>query len=212
MEQVKRGCFDEIELDIDELVKTNIGDYFALQDIRNRKLFLNDEINPDTVADIARWIMQYNKDDKGLPADERTPILLYIVSSGGYVSSGFELIDLIHTSITPVYTINLAYWYSMGFLVGISGHKRFANKNAWFLMHDGSTCVYNSGSKVQDQMEFNKKVEDRIREHVISHSNITEEEYADKLRVEWYMLSAEAKEKGFIDYIIGEDCTLDEVI
>ena len=156
--------------------------------------------------------MQFNREDKDLSVEERTPIMLYVVSNGGEVNSGFELIDVIQCSKTPVYTINLGYQFSMGFLIGLAGHKRYAMKNAKFLMHDGSNFVYNSGAKAQDQMEFYKRGEERIKQYVISRSNLTEEEYNEKLRVEWYLFADEAKEKGFIDAIIGIDCDMDEII
>ena len=148
----------------------------------------------------------------GKAPDTRVPILLYVVSNGGEVDSGFELIDVIQSSKTPVYTINLGYQYSMGFLIGLAGHKRFATKNAKYLMHDGSNFVYNSGAKAQDQMEFNRKVEERVKQYILSRSNVTSSEYDSKLRVEWYLFADEAKEKGFVDYIIGEDCDIDSVI
>ena len=175
-------------------------------------LFLNADIDQFSVADIVKHIMQFNQEDKGLDTDERMPILLYVISNGGEVDSGFELIDVIMSSKTPVYTINLGYQYSMGFLIGLAGHKRYATNNAKFLMHDGSNFVYNSGAKAQDQMEFNRKVENRIKKYVLSRSKVTEEEYDSKLRVEWYLFADEAKEKGFVDYIIGEDCDINEII
>ena len=61
-------------------------------------------------------------------------------------------------------------------------------------------------------MEFRKREEDRIKDYVTSRSNLTGEEYDKKLRVEWYLFADEAKEKGFTDYIIGEDCDMDEII
>jgi len=165
-----------------------------------------------SVADIVKHIMQYNKEDKGIDPKDRQPILLYVTSNGGEVDSGFELIDIIQNSKTPVHTINLGYQYSMGFLIGLAGHKRFATQNAKFLMHDGSNFVYNSGAKAQDQMEFQKKVEERVKQYILSRSKLTSEEYDSKLRVEWYLFASEAKDKGFVDYIIGEDCDIDEVI
>lgn len=131
---------------------------------------------------------------------------------GGDVDAGFELIDTILASKTPVYTINLGYQYSMGFLIGLAGHKRYATQNAKFLMHDGSNLIWNSGTKAQDQMEFQKRVEQRIKQYVITHSNVTSEEYDSKLRVEWYLFADEAKEKGFCDHILGVDCELDEIV
>ena len=122
------------------------------------------------------------------------------------------MIDIIQSSKTPVYTVNLGYQYSMGFLIGLAGHKRFSTKNAKFLMHDGSNFVYGSGTKVQDQMEFQRRVEARIKDYILSRSKLTSEEYDNKLRVEWYLFADEAKEKGFTDYIIGVDCEMDEMI
>ena len=213
MDAKAKGYYD-IEIDIGQaLVEGGLVDeIFYLQDLKQRKLFLNSEIDQMSIADIAKHILQFNKEDMGKAPDTRVPILLYVVSNGGEVDSGFELIDVIQSSKTPVYTINLGYQYSMGFLIGLAGHKRFATKNAKYLMHDGSNFVYNSGAKAQDQMEFNRKVEERVKQYILSRSNVTSSEYDSKLRVEWYLFADEAKEKGFVDYIIGEDCDIDSVI
>lgn len=203
-----------IDVSIEEsLVKGGlIDDLFYLKDLKQRKLFLNMDIDQFSVEDIVKHIMQINKEDKGIEPSKRTPILLYVTSNGGEVDSGFELIDVIMSSQTPVYTINLGYQYSMGFLIGLAGHKRYATRNAKFLMHDGSNFVWDSGMKAQDRMDFQKKIEGRIRQYVLSRSNVTEEEYDSKLRVEWYMFADEAKEKGFVDYILGEDCDINEIV
>lgn len=213
MSKNKNGYYD-IDFDIEEILVENglIDDLFYLKDLEQRKLFLNSNIDQFSVANIVKHIMQFNSDDKGIEVAKRKPIILYITSNGGDVDAGFELIDVIQSSNTPVYTINLGYQYSMGFLIGLAGHKRFATKNAKFLMHDGSNFVYGTGTKVQDQMEFQKRVEARIKEYIISRSNITSEEYDNKLRVEWYLFADEAKERGFTDYIIGVDCDMDEMV
>lgn len=210
----KHKRYYDIEIEIGRALMEGgmIDDLFYLQDLKQRKLFINSEIDQMAIAEIVKHIMQFNKEDRGKSPDERQPILLYVVSNGGEVDSGFELIDVIQNSITPVYTINLGYQYSMGFLIGLAGHKRFATKNAKYLMHDGSQFVYNSGTKAQDQMEFNCRVEERIKRYILSRSKLTAEEYNSKLRVEWYLFADEAKEKGFVDYIIGEDCDIDSVI
>lgn len=189
-----------------------VEEMFYLQDLKQRKLFLNDGISQETVAEVVKHILQFNCEDKGVSVADRKPILLYVVSNGGEVDAGYELIDVIQNSKTPVYTINLGYQYSMGFLIGLAGHKRYATKNAKFLHHDGSNYVYDSGAKVQDRIRFDARVEERTKEYVLSRSNLTPEEYDAKFRVEWYMFADEAKERGFCDYIIGEDCDLDEVI
>lgn len=212
--QLKNGYYDiDFEFDEESAIKSGlIEEVFYVKDLQQRKLFLNMNIDQFTIGDIVRHIMQYNTEDKGIAPDERKPILLYLTSNGGSVDAGFELIDVIKSSKTPVYTINLGYQYSMGFLIGLAGHKRFATPNAKFLMHDGSSFVWDSGAKVQDRMEFQKKVEERIKNYVLQNSQISSEEYDSKFRVEWYMFADEAKEKGFVDYIIGSDCDINEII
>lgn len=210
----KREGYYDVGLDIREILVDGgmIDELFYLQDLQQRKLFLNSEINPYSVADIIKHIMQYNTDDKDIDVNNRKPILLYITSVGGDVDSGFALIDVIKTSKTPVYTINIGFQYSMGFLIGLAGHKRFAFRNSKFLMHDGSQLVYNSGAKARDQMEFQRRAEDRIKQYVIESSKLTESEYDEKFRVEWYMFADEALAYGFTDAIIGENEELDTIV
>ena len=185
-----KGFYDFDFNSDDGVIAKNWGvdEVFYLRNLRSRKLYLSDDIDECIIDSVVRHILQYNADDKDIPVEERKPILLYVSSNGGSIDPGFELVDVIIESKTPVYTINLGYQYSMGFLIGLAG------------------------AKAQDQMEFNKRIEQRIKEYVLSRSKITSEEYDSKLRVEWYLFADEAKEKGFCDYIIGEDCSLDDIV
>lgn len=213
MRTEREGYYD-FDIDFEDLINQQgpVSEIFYLKDLKQRKLFLNDDIDSSTVEDAVRHILQINRDDKGIPYDQRRPILLYINSSGGEMDAGFQLIDIIMQSKTPVYTINTGYQYSMGFLIGLAGHKRFATPNAKFLMHDGTSYMINSGSKVRDQMEFQNRVEDRVKQYVIDHSKVTPEEYDAKMRIEWYMFADEAKQRGFVDYIVGIDCDVDDIV
>lgn len=211
----QKESYYDIEVEFDELKAVEgvgIMEVLYVKDLKQRKLYLNENITQATVEDVVRHILQFNKEDQGIPPEERKPILLYLSSNGGDVDSGFSVVDTILASKTPVYTINLGYQYSMGFLIGLAGHKRFAHKSAKFLMHDGTNFVWDSGAKAQDRMEFNKKLEERIKQYVLSRSTVTEEEYDSKYRVEWYMFADEAKGNGFVDYIIGEDCDIDAIV
>lgn len=212
--ETKRNSYYDFDVEIEEVLIKNgmIADMFYLKDLKQRKLFLNDEINPLTVEDAVKHIMQINREDAGKPYEERTPILVYVNSNGGSVDAGFQLIDVILSSKTPVYTINTGYQYSMGFLIGLSGHKRFATLNAKYLMHDGTNFILNSGSKARDQMAFQDRVEARIKQYVLSRSKVTSEEYDAKMRIEWYMFADEAKKEGFVDYIVGIDCDIDSIV
>lgn len=191
--------------------ESSLSDQMYLQDLKNRKLFITGEIQ-ESAHEIVHHILQYNSEDRNVPVEERKPILLYICSVGGSVQDGLTVVDAIRYSKTPVYTINYGYWYSMGLIVGLVGHKRFGTMSSTYLCHDGFNMVCNSGAKANDVMEFNRNVDDHVKNIVISNTKITERDYDDNLRKEWYLFAEEAKEKGIIDYIIGVDCDIDEVV
>lgn len=214
MDKRNSDTYYDIEIEFEEaLLKSGfVEDVFYLRDLKQRKLFISTNICQETVDDAIRHIMQINREDMGVAREDRKPIILYVTSNGGDVDAGFALIDVILSSETPVYVINQGYQYSMGFLIGLAGHKRFAMPHVKFLMHDGSQFIYNSGAKAQDQMEFNKRMEERIKQYVLSRTEITSEMYDSQMRKEWYMFADEAKKLGVTDYIIGEDCTINDII
>ena len=195
-----------------EVINYDLSDKFQLEDLKQRKLYINYYIDESLLEEITYHILRFNAEDKGKNIEERKPILLYCSSNGGSVIDGFSLIDIILESKTPVYTINIGYQYSMGLLIGLSGHKRIATKNATYLLHDGQNFMYNSSAKLKDAMKFEEQREQKIKNYVLSRSKLTSEEYDKNYRVELYMYSKEAKEIGFVDFIVGEDCTIDEII
>ena len=198
---------------IKEVMNYDLGDKFQLEDLEQRKLYINYYIDESLLEEITYHILRFNTEDKGKSVEERKPILLYCVSNGGSLADGFGLIDIILNSKTPVYTINLAYNYSMCMLIFLSGHKRYATQNATFLLHDGQNFMYNSMAKIRDAAKFQEQQEERIKEYILSRSSLTSKEYDEKYRMEWYMYSSEAKEKNFVDYIIGEEnCSIDDII
>lgn len=188
-------------------------DKFSFEDTQNRTLFLNTDVDEFIVNDIVYHILRYNRLDKGIPYEERKPIVVYINSPGGVVTDGYTLIDTILNSKTPVYTVNLGIAYSMGFLIYIAGHKRYSMPSATYLCHDGSSMAWDSMSKLKDRVEFETgQMEKHTQEYIISRTKITKEQYLENYRKEWYFYPDEAKKLGVVMYIIGEDCDIDEVI
>ena len=214
MDKRNSDTYYDIEIEFEEaLLKSGfVEDVFYLRDLKQRKLFLSSYICQATVDDVIRHIMQINREDADIPVENRKPIIIYLSSNGGEVDAGFALIDTIMTSLTPVYIVNQGYQYSMGFLIGLAGHKRFAMPNAKFLMHDGNQFICNSGAKVRDQMEFNDRMEARLKQYVLARTQITSEMYDYQMRKEWYMFADEAKNLGVTDYIIGIDCSINEIV
>ena len=172
--------------------------------LKERKILINENIDDWVIDDIVMNIFKWNKEDKDIPIEERQPIRIYISTLGGAVDCGFSLIDAIKLSKTPVYTINIGDEYSMGFLIGLAGHKRYTLPNATFLLHDGSTEVVNSMSKVSDTAKFYSEMEERIKKYVLENSKLTSKMYNKKYGNEWYMYPEEAIKYGFVDEIVSD--------
>lgn len=199
--------------EIKEVVNYGLEDKDELYDRENRRLYLNDEVDETIIDSLVYMIMKYNREDRGKNAEERKPIIIYINSPGGSVSSGYGLIDAILSSVTPVYTVNQAECCSMGFLIFIAGKKRYSMQHAQFLMHDGSTFNFGSVAKVKDRMEFETiELEAMTKKYILDHTNMTEKFYDEKYRTEFYFLPKVAKELGVTDYIVGVDCGIDEIL
>ena len=171
---------------IKEVINYGLDDNDELYDRENRTLFLNNEVNEDVFDSLVYMIMKYNRDDKGKPIEERTPIKIYINTPGGSVSDGFGLIDAIIASNTPVYTINQATCYSMGFLIFLAGDKRFSMPNATFLCHEGSGFSFGAISKIKERLEFETiQMEKHIMDYIVSRTNISEELYKANYKTEY---------------------------
>lgn len=188
-------------------------DKLLQENLDNRRLFLNEEIDDDVISSTVFNIIRFNKLDDGIPVDERKPILLYMNTLGGSMFDAMGLVDAITTSITPVYTVNLAMCASAGFSVFIAGKKRFAMPHSTFLMHDGSMVAMDSTAKTKDLVDFLcGEYENQVMQHVLDHTKIESDYYEEKYRKEWWILPHEAKERGIVDYIIGEDCDISEIL
>lgn len=198
---------------VKEIINYSLGDKDELYDRENRRLYLNEIVDEGVIETLAYMIMKYNRDDKDIPTDQRKPIILYINSPGGNVVDGYGLIDALLTSKTPVYTVNLAQCSSMGFLIFIAGKKRYAMPHSQFLMHDGQSFGFDSTAKLKDRIEFETiELESMTKKYILDHTNMTDQFYDEKYRMEFYFLPQKAKELGVADYIVGEDCDIDEII
>ena len=198
---------------IDVCYNYDFTDKLLMGDLDNRHLLINDEIDASTIDIIVFHIIRYNKMDKGIPVDERKPILLFMNTVGGSVFDGFGVVDAIQRSVTPVYTINIALCASLGFDIFIAGKKRFAMPHSVFLMHDGATMMNDSTAKTKDVIDFIcGQFAESTKQYVVDNTGISSEAYDDKYRKEWFFMADEAKRLHVVDYIIGEDYMLDDIL
>lgn len=200
-------CNDFIDLGVvAELVDLHLPDPSLLEfykRLSKREIFWNQEVD-DSMIEVSSHIMKWNQEDKGLSAEERKPIKIFINSNGGDLNTIMNVIDTISLSKTPVITIAMGKAFSAAGYLLMAGHKRYICKNSCCLIHDGYYGTYGSTGKNKDNYEFTEKLEARVREFVLSHTKITEEEYDANYRKDWYLFSDEMIERSIADEIITD--------
>ena len=182
--------------------------YKFYQDLKNRVLWLDSEINEDSLM-IIRYILQWNQEDVGKPLDLRKPIKLMINSVGGSLDIADSIVSIIELSKTPVWGIGIGMVASAASLIYLACHKRFALKTTYFIFHKGS---YTGGSanynELMAAMDDYKKQVERMVQFYITHTGYEETEVKGKIETDWYIRGQELVEKGVIDEFISDIDTL----
>lgn len=173
--------------------------------MQDRKFYILEDIDKSLMDSLQIVIQWVNEEDVNLPINERKPLKIYIDSNGGELYPTLASLDFIRMSKTPIWTIGKGVSYSSAGLLLLAGHKRFCYKNSTFLLHSGSGGFVGRTDSVYDNMEFEKRViEKLVKSHVVENSKITSEIYDAKYRHEWFMDSSEMLEFGIVDEISNE--------
>lgn len=197
---------DVKELATLQLPDPSLMDYYNR--LNNRELWINYDIDSSLVEFINNIIL-WNKEDKDIPIEDRKPIKIFINTDGGCLNSCMSFANILQKSTTPVITIGLGKVYSAGFLLLLAGHKRYILEYTEGLLHSGSFGISNSTEKIFDYIDHNKKVEEKVKEYVVSNTGISYELYNSNYRKEWYMLAQELVDLKVVDKIIDD---LDEIL
>lgn len=163
----------------------------------------------ESILEVSKLIMYFNRLDKNIPVEERKPIKLLLYSYGGDGQACFSLLDIIALSKTPVWTINMGVAMSAGLLILLAGHKRFCLKNSTALAHSGSGGTSGSFESTEAQMKDYKHFVQTMRDYIIERTKIDSKLMNKKKSQEWYIYAAEQVELGIVDKVIND---IDEIL
>lgn len=173
------------------------------KNLEERVLWIDSQID-DLTLEFARYIMLWNREDKGIPVEERKPIKLMFFSPGGDLSVNNAMIDVIEMSKTPVYGYNIGEAASAGCFIFMACHKRFAMPKSVFLLHKGSGQFSGDYNAIIAQMlEYQRQI-DELADFVLKHSKISREEFEKNINTEWFIPAQQAVEYGICDKIITD--------
>ncbi len=173
--------------------------------LNNRTIVFNEEVGDSIVETVMLPLKKFEKDDSN------EPITLILSTPGGSVFSGMSLLNIINDYKKPLKIVCINYAMSMGFYILIAGNNNpnvetYCYPYSFSLIHAGDTSVSGESGSVRDNVRFGEKIDNMVKDFVLSHTKITEEEYNEHLRKQWYLTAEEMKELGVVKNIIGVDC------
>lgn len=170
----------------------------------DRIIYLNEDISSFTISNIVPLIEKINQDDKDKQPEDRSPIHLYITSYGGSAYDGWELVDAIENSKTPVYTYVRGYAMSMGLPIFLAGKKRFLGKRASLLYHELRGGAHGTRQEVKRLDKEYDRLQKLYDDYIVSKTSITQE-YLEELQekiTDWYIGFEDAKKFNMFDEVI----------
>ena len=180
------------------------------KNLENRVIWLDTEVDPMWL-DYERQIIEWNREDMGIPVEKRKPIKLMFFSYGGHLDVNYSFIDLIQRSKTPIWGVNMGQACSAACFIFIACHKRFAMPRSSFLIHQGGVDGGFSGTYEQVVaaiMEYQRQM-DELGKYLIEYTKVTQEMLDEKFASEWYLTANDAVELGVADKIVDD---IDEIM
>ncbi len=177
-------------------------DYTYRKDYYERVIYIDFDLSVDTITNYTRLILDFNRQDIGIPRDQRKPIKIYIFSYGGDIAATLHFIDICNISETPIYTYNMGVAMSGGLHILLAGNKRYALKNSEVLIHQGSASNSGTAEQVQSVAKQYAKILKILDNNILKNTKITEKMLSKNKTKEWYILADEQVELGIVDKII----------
>ena len=172
--------------------------------LKKRTIILNSEIDENILETVVLPLKDFEQDDSF------EPVTLILNTPGGSVADGLMLCNIIDNYKIPLEILVPSYACSMGTIILCSGNK---NPNitkkcypfSFALFHSGQTYVGGESTSVDDVIDFNRGVDNKIKEYIIKNTNISEELYDKHHRKQWYLTAEEMLQYHLVDEIIGKE-------
>ena len=172
--------------------------------LKKRTIILNAEIDENILETVVLPLKDFEQDNSF------EPVTLILNTPGGSVADGLMLCNVIDNYKIPLEIIVPSYACSMGTMILCSGNK---NPNitkkcypfSFALFHSGQTYVGGESTSVDDVIDFNRGVDNKIKEYIIKNTNISEELYDKHHRKQWYLTAEEMLQYHLVDEIIGKE-------
>lgn len=191
----------------EDLFDTKLPNTYSIKyyrDLKNRIIWINDEITGELTYEIVHYIMKWNREDKDIPEMDRKPIRLLFDSPGGDLDAQAAICSVIELSKTPVIGIAIGMVASAASYIYLSCHVHLALKSSYFILHKGSANLTGDFDNIMNSIDDYKKEIDKLINFIIERSHYTREEVEEHIKKDWYVRAPQALEKGLVDEIITD--------
>jgi ATP-dependent Clp protease protease subunit len=179
-----------------------------IKDDNSRNIVLSSDITAASVGDIIEIIMDINTFDDELEENlqnyHREPIKLVVNSFGGSVYDGFALIAAIEHSKTPIHGYCFGSAMSMGFIIYIATHVRFAHKTSTLMYHEISDYFWGNITETKQNLKECERIQKVYDDYILNRTKIPVQkmnEYKDR-KEDWYISAQEGLKYKIIHKII----------
>ena len=97
---------------------------------------------------------------------------------------------------------------SAGFLIFLSGHKRYAFKHTQMLVHAGSAAFAGTASEIEEAQKNYKKQVDEMKAYILERTDIDEKTFNKNKNKDWYLSIDDLKKFNIIDGVITDISTI----
>jgi ATP-dependent protease ClpP protease subunit len=93
---------------------------------------------------------------------------------------------------------------SCGFLIAISGHRRFCYSKSTYMYHQVSSGAIGKAKDLEEDVYETKRLQKMLEQHTLEFTKITKKRLKEvyNAKFNWFMTSDEAKQFSVVDEII----------
>lgn len=187
----------QAELDLAEVERARRRAESA--DDRNRLYRFSGPVTSSTVSGCMKKLTEWSR------LDPECDIEIIFSSPGGSIIDGFELFDFIQHLRNEGHKITTGALGMAASMAGIllqAGDVRWVGHQAWIMIHRAAFGAFGKTYEVEDEVEFVKRIEERILDIFTARSKLTKMKIKRNWdRKDWWISADEALEAHLVDEV-----------
>ena len=171
----------------------------ACTDEENHLYRFSGEVSKSSVTSCMRKLTEWAR------MDPKCDIEVIFSSPGGEIISGFELFDFLQDLRNKGHKIttgSLGYAASMAGILLQAGDVRWIGGQSWLMIHRAAFGAYGKTFEIEDEVEFVKRIEERILDIFTTRSKLTKQKIKRNWdRKDWWISADESLELALVDEV-----------